>query len=332
MKVGIYNNVRVGSPRFAPFVKDPNLIELIDFPCLPTKENLHLIHENGCEALIFLNDHKEDEDYFAAMKAEGIKYLCTGSAGYDHFNLDAMRKLGIKGANVPDYSPNAVTEHTMLMVLGLLRHIRPQILRVENHDYTLGGLDGTEIRSLTFGVVGAGRIGYTTIRALSGFSPKKIYAYDPYENDKVREYAEYIPLDELFRTCDVIIFHTILNDANYHMVNRETLATMKDGVILINTARGPLFDSDAIVEGVESGKIGALGIDVIEGEGVLKGLKGVDDCPHAAVKKLLTHDNVLFTNHSAFFTAEADRTLVEGTIRNLTEYIQTGSCKYELVK
>ena len=331
MKVGIYNNVRVGSPRFAPYVKD-NAIELIDFHCPPTRENLHLIHENGCEALIYLNDHKEDEEYFATLKAEGIKYICTGSAGYDHFNLDAMKKLGLKGANVPAYSPNAVTEHTMLMLLGLLRHIRTQVLRVNNHDYTLNGLDGTEIRSLTIGVVGAGRIGYTTLRALNGFSPKKLYAYDPYENDAVKEYATYVPLDELFRTCDVIIFHAILNDANFHMVNRESLATMKDGVMLINTARGPLFDTDAIVEGVESGKIGALGIDVIENEGILKGLKGVDECPHPAVRQLLTHENVLFTNHSAFFTAEADRTLVEGTIQNLMEYIQTGTCKYELVK
>ena len=332
MKVGIYNNVRVGSPRFAPFAAElGGAIELVDFPCPPTRENLHLIRDSQCEALIYLNGHREDEAYFAEMQAAGIRYLCTCSAGFDHFNLEAMKKLGIRGANIPAYSPHAVSEHTMLLLLGLLRHIRTQVLRIENHDYTINGLAGTEICSLKIGVIGAGRIGFTTLRCLSGFTPRELVTYDPIENDAVRQYARFVPEEELYQTCDVIIIHTILNDANYHMIDANRLSSMKDGAILINVSRGPLCDTAALLAAVESGKLGALGLDVIEDEGILKGLKGVSECPHPLLKKLLEHDNVLFTNHSAYFTAEADRTLAKGTIQNLMDYLETGTCKYELV-
>ena len=331
MKVGIYNNVRVGSPRFSPYAKELGAdLELIDFPCPPTRENLHLIKENGCEALIFLNDHQEDEAYFAAMKENGIRYLCTCSVGFDHFNIPAMRKVGIKGSNAA-YSPNAVTEHTMLLLLGLLRHIRTQVTRIENHDYTITGCAGREIRSLKIGVIGAGKIGYTTMRALHGFTPKELVTYDPIQNDFVKEYAKFVSEEEVYQTCDVVIIHTILNDENYHMIDAKRLASMKDGAILINVSRGPLIDTDALLAAVESGKLGGLGIDVIENEGILKGLKDVDDCPHPQLKKLLEHENVLFTNHSAYFTEEADRALVRGTIQNLIDYMETDSCKFELV-
>ena len=179
-----------------------------------------------------------------------------------------MKMYGIHGANVPVYSPNAISGHTVMLVLAALMHFRKQILNVEACRYGLAGIQGREIRNMNIGIVGAGRIGFTTIRCLSGFGPKKMYAYDPYPNDRVREYAEFVALDELYAKCDVIIYHAILNEDNLHMVNRETIKKMKDGVVLVNTSRGGLFDAEAVLEGIESGKIGALCIDAVEGEHV----------------------------------------------------------------
>lgn len=332
MKVGLFNTVRGGVDRFLPYAEKYQDLQLIPFDCPPTMQNLDKIKEAGCTALIYTADHKEPEAFFQKLAECGIRYLCCCCAGYDHFDLDAMKKYGIHGANVPAYSPNAISEHTVMLVLAALRHFRKQILQVENHRYGLAGLQGREIRNMTIGVVGAGRIGYTTIRCLSGFGPKKIYANDPFPNDKVAEYAEYVPLDTLYAQCDVIIFHAILNESSHHMVNRESIAKMKDGVVLINTSRGGLFDAEAVLEGVESGKLGAVCLDVIEGEGILRKKPAYDNCPIPVLEKLLQHDNVTFTSHCAFFTDEADRNLSEGTVENLESYARTGHCDKELVR
>ena len=190
---------------------------------------------------------------------------------------------------------------------------------------------GKEIRNQTIGIVGAGRIGYTTMKCLSGFGPT-ILAHDPFENDKVREYAEYVSLEELYQKSDVIIYHCIYNEENHHMVNRNTIATMKDGVILINVARGGLFDMEAVLEAVKSGKVGALGIDVIEDEMELRKTPAGAECPIPVLKELLTHDNVIFTNHTAFYTDEAERNMIDTCMENLYSYMTTGECRYELVK
>lgn len=330
MKIGVFNTVRGGAPRFAGsaarYGKD---LELVSFDCPPLPENLHLV--KGCEAILYTPVAMAPEEFWRQLSEYGVKYVVTCSAGYDHFDLAAMKKYGMKGANVPVYSPNAIAEHTVLTLLALLRNYRAQLKRVEEHDYRLTGLRGKEVRNQVIGIVGAGRIGYTTIKCLSGFGPKML-AYDPYESDKVKEYAEYVPLDELYRQADVVICHCLYNEGNHHMVNEQAIEKMKDGVILINVARGGLFDMEAVSEAVISGKIGALGIDVIEGEEALRKADTFVKCPIPVLKELLEYDNVIFTNHTAFYTDEAEKNMADTAMDNLYEYETTGECRHELVK
>lgn len=332
MKIGLFNTVRGGAARFAPYAEKYEDMELIEFSCPPTLETLEELKKAGCEAMIYTAAHKEEPAFFEKIADCGVKYVCCCCAGYDHFDLPTMKACGLKGANVPVYSPNAISEHTVMLVLAALRKFRMQILHVEEGNYQFAGLQGREIRNMTIGIVGAGRIGYTTMQCLSGFGPKKMLAYDPYENDKVKEYAEYVSLEELYAQSDVIIYHAMYTESNHHMVNRDSIATMKDGVVLINTSRGGLFDAAAVLEAVESGKIAGVGIDVIEGEGILRKQKQFDVCPIPELEKLLKHPNVIFTPHVAFFTDEADRNLSEGTVENLRSYMLHDSCDKELIQ
>lgn len=332
MKVGIYNTVRGGSARFAPFVRENDPIALVEFDVPPTLESLDRLRETGCEAMIYTAGYKENEAFFRKIADCGVKYICCCCAGYDHLDLEAMRRYGLKGANVPRYSPNAISEHTVLLVLAALRNLRTQILHVEACNYQYAGLRGREIRNMNIGIVGAGRIGAVTIQCLSGFGPRQIYAYDPYPNQGLRDKATFVTLEELYAQCDIIIYHAIYNEANHHMVNRDTIKTMKDGVLLVNASRGGLFDAEAVLEGLESGKIGGACLDVIEGEDVLRKQPTYDECPIPILAKLLRHPNVIYTPHTAFYTDEADRNLAEGTIKNLLSYEATGVCDLELVK
>ena len=314
------------------FKKYSSELTLVELEGLPTIENLQQLKENKCTAMIYISSYQEDDIFYQRLAEQGIKYICCCSAGYEFLNLKAMKKYGIKGANVPEYSPNAISEHTVMLLLALIRKLRTQILRIEAKNFTRNGLQGQEIRNMKIGIVGVGRIGYTTLQCLSGFNPKKIYAYDHHENEKVKKYAEYVSLDTLYKEADVVIYHCNANDENYHMVNRKTIAQMKDKVILINVARGQLFDAAAVLEGVAEGKIGALGLDVIEGEGILKNSKNTETSPLPILEKLLEHENVLFTSHTAYYTDEAMKNIAFMTVENLYSYATQGNCHNELVK
>ena len=333
MKVGIFGTTADSETRYLPYKeKYDKHLELINLKCPPTYENLDKIKEYSCEAIIYFNSKRESHEYFEKMAKMGVCYLCTGSAGFDHFDLEVMKKYGIKGANVPQYSPNAISEHAVLLTLSVLRNFREQIKRIEKYEYSIDGLMGKEIRNQTIGIVGTGRIGSTTAKCLSGFKPKKILAYSLGENPEIKDIVTYTDEKTLFKESDVIIFHCAATSENYHMINDESLKIMKDGVILINAARGSLFDNTAILNGVKSGKIGGLGIDVIEGEEKLKGTQTNIPCPIPELSELLKYPNVTFTRHTAFYTDEAFKNMTETTINNLLEYESTGSCVNELVK
>ena len=330
MKVGMFNTVRGGAARFAPYVSSyKGEMELVQFDVPPTIENLELLR--GCEAIICASEEKRPEAFWAKMSEVGVRFVVTPTASYDHLDLPTMAKYGIKAANVPFYSPNAISEHTVLSVLALLRMFRKQILRIENKTYGLAGLMGKELRNQTVGIVGAGRIGYTTMKCLSGFGVKRILANDVNPNEVVKEVAEYVSLDELFEQADVIIFHCVYNESNHHMVNEESIAKMKDGVYLVNVARGPIFDTHAVLEGVKSEKIAGVAIDVLEENRVFEGNGDhLQESAINALEELLTYPNVIFTNNSAFLTDEADKDMCEVTISNIHDFITTGECIFEL--
>lgn len=331
MKVGVFSNLRGGPGRFTPYLgENPGHLEFVLLPGEPDRAHLPELKEAGCEALIYFNDHKESPDYFEELARLGVRYLVTCSAGYDQFDLDAMKACGIRGANVPQYSPNAIAEHTVMMALALLRHLKVQFRHIREHQFGVRGLAGREMRNMKVGIVGYGRIGRVTAECLSGFHPKEILFYDHHKKEGGP--ARQVSLEELYRTSDIILFHCSYTEANHHMVNDKTLREMKDGVVLVNSARGPLFDTEAILRGLASGKIGALGLDVIENEMALRRDKGeLTKETEALLDRLLAYDNVIYTSHTAFLTDEAERNMAETTVENLREYAETGQCGNELV-
>ena len=227
----------------------------------PEGNNLELARGSECVNIITT---KITEDVMATFADMGVKYIATRTIGYDHIDMKAAVQYGIAVANAP-YGPEGVADYTVMLILMALRNMKRIMQRTAIQDYTLSGLLGRELHDLTVGVIGTGRIGARVVRNLSGFGCR-IIAYDLYRKEDVKKYAEYVDLDTLLRTADLVTFHTPLTDENFHLINRESLAKMKDGVVLVNTARGPLIDSDTLISGIESGKIGAASIDVVENE------------------------------------------------------------------
>ena len=331
MKIGIFSTVRGGIQRFQSACdRYNNEIELIELGFAPTDEDAERISD--CEAIIYTPWKSVSEKFWKTLAQKGVKYILTCTTGYDHFNLEMIKKYNMKATYVPTYSPNAISEHTVMLVLGLLRSFREQIHSIDNNNFKIPSKLGKEIRKQKIGIVGAGRIGLTTIKCLSGFKPIEILAYDIYKNQEVEEYARYVELDEIFSQSDVIIFHCNLTGDNYHIINEESINTLKDGVCLVNVARGALFDTKAVLEAVKLGKIGGLALDVIEEELLLKGNSIFEKNPVEELKELLNYENVIFTSHTAFYTETAYEDMSKMTIENAYEYKMTNMCKYELVK
>lgn len=226
---------------------------------------------------------------------------------------DAARRLDMKVSNVT-YSTGSVADYAVMLILMALRRMKSIIKRAEGMDYSLNGNIGREIGSLTVGVVGTGKIGTHVLRNLSGFGCR-LLACDPYENEEAKKYASYCTLDELFEKSDVITFHTPATKSSYHMVNEETLRQMKDGVVIVNTARGSIIDTPAFLDALESGKVGAAALDVIENElGIFYGDYKYQVVGHREMSILKDLPNVLMLPHMAFYTENAVSDMVEHSI------------------
>ena len=284
----------------------------------------------GCEGVTILGMGTIDAQLLAAWRSMGVHCLATRTIGYNHIDLQSAKELGIMVCN-SDYAPNGVAEYTVMMILLVLRNYKPALWRGQVNDYSLAGLQGREIRNLTIGVVGTGKIGSAVIRALGGFGCR-ILAWDKYENEEVREYAEYTDLDTLLGECDVITLHLSLNDGTYHFVSSETLSKMKDGVVLINCARGELMDLTALIDGIESKKIGGLGLDTVEGETGLVHLDHrTDILRNKDIAYLRQFPNVVMTQHMAFYTDAAVSGMVSSALEGLKSMAETGACRTQLV-
>lgn len=293
-----------------------------------------LTEENACEvkgydAVCIVVNCRITETAAKALAASGIKYILTRAAGTDHLDVEAIHRYGIRSANVPVYSPNAVSEHTILLTLAVLRHLKEQINRTAKHDFTIAGIQGRELGNMTVGVIGTGRIGCATIRILNGFG-SRLLAYDKREKEEMKQLVTYAGLTELTRTSDIIIFHCPVTKENYHMADAGFLQNCKDGVVLVNCARGELLDGGAVLEAVKSGKVGALAIDVFENEQeYLRKDKSGDGMQDKVLEELIGRPEVIYTPHTAFYTGEAIANMVETSFRNLYEYETTGRCKNE---
>ena len=276
----------------------------------PTMENAHLAE--GYEYVSIITT-KIDEELMERFHELGVKMISTRTIGYDHVDIAAAKRLGMHVSNV-SYSPECVADYTVMLMLMSIRKMKRIMQREEINDFSLPGIQGRELPNFTVGVLGTGRIGRAVIRDLSGFGCK-IYAYDKYENDSVKEYAQYADLDTIYRECDLITLHMPLLDDNFHLIDGDAIGKMKDGVVIVNTARGGLIDTKALIEGIESGKISAAGLDVIEDEfGMYYYDRKSDVLKKRDLYILRGFPNVIVTPHMAFYTDQAVSDMVKNSI------------------
>lgn len=301
---------------FTKYSKEYN-IELGICREAPTLENAYLAEGYKYISILTTPINSELIKRFYDM---GIKMISTRTIGYDHIDCKTAERLGICVSNA-SYSPNCVADYTIMLMLMSIRKMKRIIERAAINDFSLKGIHGKELPNFTIGIIGTGKIGSTVIKYLSGFGCK-IYAYDLYTNDNVKKYAEYTDLETIFNQCDMISLHMPLNDDNFHMINEKTIKKMKDNVVIINTARGALIDSKALIKGIESGKIGAAALDVIENEFGLYyyDLKS-DILNNQELYILRGFPNVIVTPHMAFYTDEAINNMVLSSVKScyLTE-------------
>lgn len=285
----------------------------------------------GCDGVcIFVNDDGS-RVVLEELAELGVKFVALRCAGFNNVDLDAAKQLGIKVVRVPAYSPEAVAEHAIGMMMTLNRRIHRAYQRTRDANFSLEGLIGFNMHGRTAGVVGTGKIGIATLRILKGFG-MRLLAYDPYPNPQALELgAEYVDIKTLFTESDVISLHCPLTPENHHLLNAQAFSQMKDGVMIINTSRGALIDSQAAIDALKQQKIGSLGLDVYENErDLFFEDKSNDVIQDDVFRRLSACHNVLFTGHQAFLTAEALISISQTTLENLRQLEKGEPCANEL--
>ncbi len=275
---------------------------------------------------VFVND-TVDKNVIDKLAEYGVKLIALRCAGYNNVDLK-YAKGKITVVRVPAYSPYAVAEHTMAMLLTSVRRIHKAYIRTKDFNFSLNGLTGFDLHGKTMGIVGTGKIGRVFIDICRGFG-MKILAYDKYPAEN-SDY-NYVTLDEVFEKSDIISFHCPLTKETDQMVNEKSIKKMKKGVIIINTSRGALINAEALLEGIKARQIGGACLDVYEEESDLFfndfSNHIVDD---DTLARLISMPNVIVTSHQAFLTEEALSNIAETTIRNITEFFDTGKCENEI--
>jgi D-lactate dehydrogenase len=259
----------------------------------------------------------------------GLKFIVTRSTGFDHIDIEACKERGVTVCNVPSYGENTVAEHTFALILSLSRNICKVCIRRFEHDFSIEGLEGFDLKGKTIGVIGTGQIGLHVIRIAKGFG-MNVVAYDVRQNKILSEVLgfEYVSLENLLARSDVITLHVPYIKATHHLMNKDTFKLVKKGAILINTARGGVVDTEALIEALDKKILSGAGLDVFEGEEVIKEEKQLLYDPKnlevltSLVKDhiLLSKDNVVFTPHIAFYSKEAMERILETTVENVTAF------------
>lgn len=286
----------------------------------------------GFDAVSIYTATSETNEAWAVLESLGIEYVTVRTAGFDAVDVDRARNHRIKVANVPQYSPSAIAEFTVAMTLAVLRKIPLALRRARVQDFSVESLLGRELNEMTVGVIGTGRIGLTTAKVFNAFGAKVI-GHDLHQNDEAREVLEYKSLDEIFAEADVISLHIPLTAENKHLINRDSIAKMKDGVVIINTARGAHIDGEALRDALISGKVSAAGLDVYEYEESLLKQDLSGEIIHDAIYRDLANlPNVIMTPHIAFNTDKAVRNMVKMSTENLISFQNAGVSDNEITK
>lgn len=279
----------------------------------------------ACEGIITI-DTPCDRALIKSMSEMGIKYLGTRTAGYGNFDLSALKEFGISFSNVPTYSPNSVAEFEVLSTLALIRNYKELNSRCAVDNFSIVGLIGLEIRNLALGFIGLGNIGKTAAQCFLGFKPKKMLGFDLHSEQRL-SYIEYMPLAPLLEQSDVILLNVPLTADNYHMINSQSLSSIKKGAFLVNCARGALVDTQAVLDALDRGILSGYVADVYEHEdGIVHKDYSQTGLEDTLLKKLIAHPKVIYTPHSAFYTDEAVSNMIETSLYNMDEYQRLGLC------
>src|SRR3972149_3879036 len=278
----------------------------------------------------FANDTISAE-VIGALNEHGVKLIALRCAGYNNVDLKAAYKT-MPVVRVPEYSPHAVAEHTVALMLALNRKTHKSYYRTRDGNFSIVGLMGFDMAGRTAGIIGTGRIGKIVVKILRGMD-MEVIAYDPFPNEEAAKQLgfQYVDMDALYRNSDIITLHCYLSPDTYHIISQESIAKMKDGVMIINTGRGGLIDTKALIKALKSGKVGAAGLDVYEEESedffedfstqVL-----TDDL----LARVLTFSNVLITSHQGFFTKEALENIARTTLQNTCDFFDDKPLENEI--
>lgn len=250
-----------------------------------------------------------------ALREAGVEYLCTRSIGSNHLDVDYAASVGVTVGTVT-YSPDSVADYTLMLMLMAVRDAKAVLRRADDHDYRLSALRGKELRDLTVGVIGTGRIGSAVIARLRGFGAQ-VLAYD----QRSTAGAEQVPLDDLIRRSDVVTLHTPLTADTHHLLDRRRIGRLKDGAYVVNTGRGPLVDTEALVAALEGGQLGGAALDVVEGEeGVFYADRRGRPIHGTALARLQALPNVVVSPHTAYYTDHALSDTVENSLINCVNF------------
>jgi len=277
----------------------------------------------------FVNDEISAE-VLVDLKANGVRLVAMRAAGYNNVDVSAARDLGIGVVRVPAYSPFATAEYAVGLLMTLNRKYHKAYSRVRDGNFSLDGLLGFDVNGKTVGVIGTGKIGQIFARIMQGFNCM-VLAYDKFPNKALEtDTFKYVELDELYKQADIISLHCPLTYETYHMINEMAIMSMKPGVTILNTSRGKLVDTTAVIEGLKNGRVGRLGLDVYEEEEKLF----FEDLSSTVIQddkfvRLQTFPNVLISSHQAFFTEEAIINIAQTTLHNIKEYLETGKSDNE---
>ncbi|WP_119325508.1 D-2-hydroxyacid dehydrogenase [Companilactobacillus musae] len=266
----------------------------------------------GANGVVTLQTAPYTRDALEILNKFNIHNISIRNVGVDNFNFKDLNDLKFNLTSVPVYSPNAIAEHAVLLMGRLLRRIPEFDQKMDNGDFTWSPTIGKEYREQTIGVVGTGHIGRIVIKILQGFGAK-VVAYDVYHNPEIEEQGLYVDsLEELYKQSNIITLHVPLFDSNKHMINEKAISEMNDGVYIINCARGELIDTDALIAGLDSGKIAGAGLDVLDDENSVFGKVwgSIDKIPNDKIKNLAQRLNVIVTPHSAFYTETAIHNMI----------------------
>ena len=323
MKIAFFDSKPYDEEVFSEYIN--NDIKIKFFETKLSEDTVSLANGFDC-ICVFVND-TVNKAVIDSLCSYGIKLIALRCAGYNNVDI-GYAKGKVTVVRVPAYSPYAVAEHTMALLLTAVRHTHKAYVRTKSLNFSLNGLVGFDLYGKTVGIIGTGKIGRVFADICKGFG-MKILAYDKYPDNSLS--VEYTSLSNLFKQSDIISLHCPLNDESYHMINSDSINTMKNGVIIVNTSRGALIDSEALLEGIREKKIGGACLDVYEEESELffednSNLIINDD----TLALLMMMPNVIVTSHQAFFTKEALNNIASTTIKNINDFYLLGECKNEV--